>query len=409
MDIQLRLIAIGNHNIKNMKKYFHYLLLLLLPSAIFAQTFQASIQPVDSAAAVTITLQSSANFSGKISNVAITLAIPVAAGTRPQINNVDNSANPFISYTIYNATNQWIGGLMHYIYTILGTGDVLPTASLMHFSANSSTAIARINFKSFPAISAQVKMVNLPNGGTDINPNAFFGLSLDGVDIVNERAMFYSLPSISSIANDGNGYRGISYVQTIQAIETLPAKFVGFSAVENNGNGSLSWKMENESSNTDHYEIERSLNSIDFTKITTVGAKNNGNSSNSYDTTDFNLSTISSAGLFFYRIKEIDKNGKFIYSETRKIRLNGKALAILAYPNPINDFVNLTIDIEQDASSILTIYDATGKKIQLMQLQLVKGTNTKKINTITLAAGIYLLQLTTPKENKVIRLIKLTN
>ena len=409
MGIQLHLIAIGNHNIKNMKKYFHYPLLLLLPSAIFAQTFQASIQPVDSAAAITITLQSSANCSGKISNVTITLAIPVTAGSRPQIDNVDNSANPFISYTIYNAANQSIGETMHYIYTILGTGDVVPTGSLQNFKANTSTAIARINFKSYPAISSQVKMVNLPNGGTDINPNAFFGLSLDGADIVNERAMFYSLPSISSIANDGNGYSGISYVQTIQTIETPPAKFVGFSAVPNNGNGSLNWQMENESSNTDHYEIERSLNSIDFTIINIINSKNNGNSSNSYDASDLNLSTISSTGIFYYRIKEIDKNGKFIYSETRKIRLSGKALAILAYPNPINHFVNLTIDIEEDASGILTIYDAVGKKIQLMQLELLKGANTKKINMANLAAGSYLIQLTTPKENKIIRIIKLTN
>ena len=124
---------------------------------------------------------------------------------------------------------------------------------------------------------------------------------------------------------------------------------------------------------------------------------------------DFNLSTISSTGIFYYRIKEIDKNGKFIYSETRKIRLSGKALAILAYPNPINHFVNLTIDIEEDASGILTIYDAVGKKIQLMQLELLKGANTKKINMANLAAGSYLIQLTTPKENKIIRIIKLTN
>ena len=392
-----------------MKKYFYLPLLLLIPSVMPAQTFQASIQPVDSVAAITITLQSSANFSGKISNIAITLAIPVNAGSRPQINNVDNSFNPFISYTIYNAANQLIGGTMHYIYTILGTGDVVPSASLLQFSSNAASAIARIYFKSFPAISSQVKMVNLPNGGTDINPNAFFGLSLDGADIVNERAMFYSLPSISSIANDGNGYRGISYVQTIQSIETPPAKFSGFSAVANNGNGKLSWQMENESSNTDHYEIERSLNSIDFTKIITVGAKNNGNSSNSYDTTDFNLSTISSAGLYYYRIKEVDKNGKNIYSQISKIRLSGKALAMLAYPNPINHFVNLTIDIEQDAIGILTIYDAVGKKIQWMELQLLKGANTKKINMAKLAAGSYLLQLTTPKENNIIRIIKLTN
>ncbi len=407
MDVQLRLLAIEHHNIKNMKKYFHYPLLLLLPSVIFAQTFQASIQPVDSAAAITILLKSAAGFSGKISNLTITLAIPIGSGAKPQINSVDNSANPFISYTTYDVADQSIGGIMHYIYSILGTGEVVSPGSLINFVANASTSIARINFKSFPAISSQVKMVNLPNGGTDINPNAFFGLSLDGADIVDEPAMFYSLPSISSIDNDGNGYSGISYVQTIKAVETPPAKFTGFSAVAINGNGALSWQMEKESAYTDHYEIERSLNSIDFKKINIVNSKNNGNSSNSYDAADLNLATISSAGLYYYRIKEIDKNGRFVYSETKSIRLTFKGLAMLAYPNPIKDIVQLTIDLEEDANSILAIYDAAGKKIQLIQLQLLKGANIKKINMESYAAGSYLLQLQTPKENKIIRLIKI--
>ena len=407
MDVPLRLVAIGNHNIKNMKKYFHYPLLLLLPSVIFAQTFQASIQPVDSAAAITILLKSAAGFSGKISNLTITLAIPVSSGARPQINSVDNSANQFISYTIYDAANQSIDGAMHYIYNILGTGEVVSSGSLFNFVANASTSIARINFKSFPVIFSKVKMVNLPNGGTDINPNAFFGLSLDGADIVDEPAMFYSLPSISSIANDGNGYSGISYVQTIKAVETPPAKFTGFSAVAINGNGALSWQMEKESAYTDHYEIERSLNSIDFTKINIVNSKNNGNSNNSYDASDLNLSSINSSGIFYYRIKEVDKNGRFVYSETKSIRLTGTGLAMLAYPNPIKDIVQLTIDLEEDANGILAIYDAAGKKTQLIQLQLLKGANTKKINMGNYAAGSYLLQLQTPKENKVTRLIKI--
>ena len=390
-----------------MKKYFNPLLILLFPATLFAQTFQATIQPVDSAAALHIFIQPSAAFDGKISNVSIALAIPITAGPRPQILGIDNSANPFINYTITDAVSQPIGGVMHYVYVILGTGDVLSAAALQNFSANTSIAIARVNFKLFPAISSKVKMVNLPNGGNDVNPNAFFGLSIDGADIVNEPALFYSLPSISSIANDGNGYAGISYVETIKTVETPPAKFTEFNAVENKGNGLLSWQMENESAYTDHYEVERSINSIDFTKIIMVATKNNGNSSNLYDATDLNLSAISSAGLFYYRIKEVDKNGRYIYSETRNIRLNNQNLAALAYPNPIKDFLNLTIDLDQDAVGSITIYDGTGKKIKIIQLNLLKGVNTKKINLAALASGSYLLQIQTPKESKLIRIVKI--
>lgn len=391
----------------NMKKHFYCTYPLLLPAILFAQTFQATIQPVDSAAALNIFLQPTSVLVGKISNISITLAIPISAGPRPNILSVDNSANPFITYTITDAVSQPIGGAMHYIYDILGTGDVVAAASLQNFSATTATVIARVNFRLFPAISSKVKMVNLPNGGNDVNPNAFFGLSMDGADIVNEPAMFYSLPSISSATNDGNGYGGISYVETIKTVETPPAKFTEFSAVENNGNGILNWQMENESAYTDHYEVERSINSIDFKKIISVGTKNNGNSGNRYDTTDLNLSAISAAGLFYYRIKVVDNTGRFIYSETRTIRLNKKNWAVVAYPNPVKDFVNLTIDLDQDAVGSITIYDQAGKKIKMIQLNLLKGVNTKKISMNTLGSGSYLLKIQTPKEIKLIRLVKI--
>lgn len=186
----------------------------------------------------------------------------------------------------------------------------------------------------------------------------------------------------------------------------LPIKFVGFNVTKKNDDAILSWQIENESSLTDFFEIERSMNGTDFKKLTTTKAKNNGNSSNSYEITDANLTSVRSSGIVYYRIKQVDKDGRFILSGIRNVRLNVKDMAVNVYPNPIKSYANLTIDLEQDASTIITINDATGKQVKNIQTQLFKGANNKKIDMANLSAGSYLLKVQTPSETKTLVIVK---
>src|SRR4029079_19508230 len=138
----------------------------------------------------------------------------------------------------------------------------------------------------------------------------------------------------------------------------------------------------------------------DFTKVTTIKAKHNGNSSNIYEVTDVNLTSVRSAGIVYYRIKQVDKDGRFILSGIKNVRLNVKDIAVSVYPNPIKDFANLTIDLEQDANTIITINDANGKQVKNIQTRLLKGANNKKIDMANLSSGSYLLKVQTPLETK---------
>ncbi|MBC7689918.1 MAG: T9SS type A sorting domain-containing protein, partial [Aquabacterium sp.] len=101
-----------------------------------------------------------------------------------------------------------------------------------------------------------------------------------------------------------------------------------------------------------------------------------------------------------------DKDGKFIYSEIRSVRLTANGLIVGVYPNPIKDFANVAIDMEQDAEATLTVNDALGKQVQTMQVQLFKGPNIKKINMASHASGSYLLILKTKAETKTVGLVK---
>jgi len=389
-----------------MKKYLVANILALISSGIIAQTtFQATLQPVASSSAVSVFVKTSSTKLGKPSGITLTIAIPVSVGARPPLS--VTFANPNISLIapVYNAINQDIGGVLHYIYNILGEGIVTAAAPNVNYVAGIDVLMATITFSGDPSLSSQIKLANLPEGGIDPNPNSFFGFSIDGADVVNVVAQFYAIPGISTVVNDGFGYSGTSYALTTGLVP-LPVKFTGFNVVKKSNDGLITWQVESETSVTDRYEVERSLNGVDFQKVYTVAPKNNGSSSNSYELTDINLSTVRSSGIIYYRIKQTDKDGKFVYTGIKSLRLNAKSMAVGVYPNPIRNFANLSIDLEQDSNATITINDASGKQVQNIQMPLFKGPNIKKINMGALASGSYILKIQTATETETISVVK---
>jgi hypothetical protein len=278
-------------------------------------------------------------------------------------------------------------------------------AAIVNYAANTDIPLATVSFGGDPTLSSQIKLVSLADGGTDPSPNSFFGLSIDGLDVVSTPDIFYSITNVSTVVNDGQGYSGTSYAITTGGV-VLPVKFLGFEATRKGNSAVISWMIENENSLTDRYEVERSLNGSDFTRISTVPAKGNGKTSNSYELVDADLSAIPSAGIFYYRVKQLDKNGQSVYTGIKSLRLESKGLFIGVYPNPVTTMVNLAIDAEQDDEANISISDASGKQVKTSRIQLFKGANTRKIKVDGLASGTYLLKVQTGTEIKTVTVIK---
>lgn len=390
-----------------MKKIVSILFLIFSLSTGFAQTFQATIQPLAASGAgviVFVNTSAIAGVTGKVSSLTITIAIPVSVGARPPIS-VDNTADPFISYDIYNAVDQTVDGSLHYIYNVLGTGDVSQAGATKTFTSGADVPLATINFNGNPAVSSQIKMVSLPDGGIDPNPNSYFGFSIDGADVVDEFAMFYGLPLISEATNDGQGYAGTSFARTVPLVP-LPVKFVSFNAVKNGNNAELTWKVENESVNADHYEIERSFTGTNFRTIGSTLAKNNGYTNNSYSSLDYNLSSLASDGKIYYRIKQVDKDGKFAYTEIRSIRLDGKTFDVSVYPNPIVTTTTVYVDLANADKINIRLLDASGKIIQNAAINGLKGLNSYNLNMAALSAGTYMIKVESGNQLKTIPVVK---
>jgi hypothetical protein len=89
----------------------------------------------------------------------------------------------------------------------------------------------------------------------------------------------------------------------------------------------LNWTTTTESNN-DHFEIERSAVNSDFVKIGSI--QGNGTTATSVDYTFNDLKPL--AGANFYRLKEVNKNGRITYSSVVTVQFNFKKIQI--FPNP---------------------------------------------------------------------------
>ena len=195
-------------------------------------------------------------------------------------------------------------------------------------------------------------------------------------------------------------------IATIPSV-VLPVKFLNFTATKNNNTALLNWSVENEDANTATYEIEKSINGIEFISLKSLPALNNGRASNTYSSVVDNLSSLRSSGLVYFRIKQIDKDGRYVYTPIRSVRVDGKGLTVV--PNPVKTTANLTFDLDDNTDVNIAVIDAAGKQVLTNQVQGFKGTNITKVDMSKLASGSYTLKVQTATDVKVISIIKAVN
>jgi Secretion system C-terminal sorting domain len=304
-------------------------------------------------------------------------------------------------------------GFVHYIVAMNPGATVLTTVPNQEFVAL-QVAFLTGNSTVFGTFADAARLISLPDGGNTFSALYYASTSL-GEDS-NGQSLYYARDASVVVAN-GDTYRPVPIDPRNTVLGTftsfarytggivIPVKFTGFNVVKKDNDALLTWFVENESAATDRYEIERSVNGTDFGKIATVQAKVNGGT-NSYNLTDFNLTSFKSSGVIYYRIKQIDKDGKFIYSETRTVRLDSKGFALNVYPNPAKDIVNVTLDLETASTVIIRVSDAIGKEVQKIQLQGNKGINIQKIDLNKFAAGSYMITVTAGQEIRTVPVVK---
>ena len=178
-----------------------------------------------------------------------------------------------------------------------------------------------------------------------------------------------------------------------------PVELTSFTASINQNNVTLNWQTATETNNQG-FQIERSKTrderSDDWNSIGFVDGKGTKTESQTYSFVDMNLKE----GKYQYRLKQIDFEGTFEYSNSIEVEINQPIMFSLEqnYPNPFNPSTNIQYAISSRQLVTLKVYDVLGKEIAtLVNEEKPAGSYEvefkSSVGSLQLASGIYYYQL----------------
>ena len=108
-----------------------------------------------------------------------------------------------------------------------------------------------------------------------------------------------------------------------------------------------------------------------------------------------NAAELQTKTVVYYRLKQIDNNGKAIYTNKLVVRLQAKAgVTMQVSPNPFVQDLDMQFTAATNASAQINIFSITGQKMVTKQASVSKGFNTLQLNGLSnLAPGMYTAQL----------------
>ena len=165
----------------------------------------------------------------------------------------------------------------------------------------------------------------------------------------------------------------------------LPVELITFTARPDNGKNILDWKTASEINN-DHFEIQRSVDGKTWSAIGDMPGHGTTQQEEVYSYIDASANTLAS-NTVYYRLKQVDYNGAFVYSDIRKISPSISNNYLKLYPNPAKDMLNIFFDGNE--SKILKIYDMNGECIYTSSNSNLQ----KQIDISSFASGMYILKL----------------
>ena len=167
----------------------------------------------------------------------------------------------------------------------------------------------------------------------------------------------------------------------------LPVDLLSFTGKPKNNGNELTWVTTTEINN-DFFSVESSANAADFSEIARVDGSGNSNTRLTYHYIDNDLESNTT----YYRLKQVDFDGQYEYSNIIAINTNEKPVINL-YPNPSKE--NLFFNLNNSLNDVYTItYTNVLGSITKEQIDIEEGRNTYQVNEFnSLTPGIYFVQI----------------
>lgn len=316
-------------------------------------------------------------------------------------------ANLLSGYTTFQVTID--GSLQTYdgIPYVQRHYDITPAAN-----ASTSEATIKLYFlqSDFDAYNSYVTghgsgLPLLPTGGID-NGNTkvtqFHGTGTAPGNYIGSSVLISPSVAWNATSNSWEltfpvtGFSGF-YIST--ANSALPLTLLSFNATSKNNNVILDWQTSNED-NTSHFDIERSADGINFSSIRNMNAAGNRTFTKNYTYTDNNPIN----GTNFYRLKMVDVDGDFTYSNIVTVNNDVTQNTFKIFPNPATNILYIQTSGENE-NAVIQIVDLLGRKIQEQKIVLA-GNTSLSLDISNLPKSIYTIILKTETKTERQKFVK---
>ncbi|HRG35322.1 MAG TPA: T9SS type A sorting domain-containing protein [Chitinophagales bacterium] len=179
---------------------------------------------------------------------------------------------------------------------------------------------------------------------------------------------------------------------TLPPTQVLPVELSTFTGYNEGTKNVLNWTTVSEI-NSLKFEVEKSLDAVNFEYIGERPAAGNSNTPINYSLDDLHPVL----GNNYYRLKMIDQDGQFKYSEIIIIKVHEVSSTpdgiVSVYPNPTNDKINIVYQASTDQKLNLNMFNAIGQNMYGENYSVNAGLSTLTIDVQAFAKGMYIIDL----------------
>jgi hypothetical protein len=177
-------------------------------------------------------------------------------------------------------------------------------------------------------------------------------------------------------ANTSNAYLFMGFTGP------LPVNYLSFTGTVENTGVSLNWTTAQEQ-NSNYFEVQRSTDNNNYAAIGQVTAAHNSSLPTNYSFTDASPAS----GNNYYRLKEVDLDGNFMYSKIVSVNFGVTGQNVVAvYPNPAHESFQLQFKNMQTGKYEMSLLSPVGQVIQSRSIQV--SNTASYIETVPLSSGL---------------------
>ena len=278
----------------------------------------------------------------------------------------------------------------------------LTAINLINSCSLSANTVVTVNTTGAPVVNATAGSMCTGNStsliATVTSPGSFSYEWTPDYHFITSR--FTSNPVVSpdvtttyqvSVTNNANGCANTATTTVVvkDTCNLFPLLWLDFAARLENKNVRLTWTVAMEQNNK-WFVIERSSDGRYWTTIGTVNSLGNTDQRRVYESYDMQPNE----GVNFYRIKQVDYNGRYTYTVIRQILVINQQSGIVVYPNPTSDVVHYVIpNFASGGHYQLRLTGIDGRLIHNYSITNSQGSLSMK----DLSAGVYVLGITNGK------------